>query len=405
MKKILQIDVNYKYSSTGKLVELLHKNINNFNYETFVLYGRGKYIKERNVLKFSFDIETIFHALLTRFIGLTGFFSFFSTYRLLNKIRKIKPDLVHIHELHGYFVNYGPLIKFLIKKKIPTIWTFHCEFMYTGKCGHSHECNKWKTECNKCPLLHDYPKSYFLDFTTLMFRHKKSLFSNFKNLTIVTPSKWLESRVKQSFLSNINTRVIHNSLYLDNYPHFQKDKYFYRSKFGFNEKHKIILTIGNDILSDLKGGKILEGISNVIKDPTFIFIFVGTFENKTIGNNYYFKKTNDMEFISTIYSIADLVFIGSKRENFPTTALEALLHDKPIFGFKTGGTPETAPLPFGTFFNYLDTKSIISFITSFFTNKSLIPANEIRNFALSRYSPNIMINNYKKVYDEALTNL
>lgn len=133
--KVLYIDVNCKQSSTGQIVYSLFSNCKKHNIETAICYGRGPKIKEQNIFKFGLDWETRLHALLTRLTGYMGKYSYFSTRRLISFIKKFKPDIVHIHELHSYFVNIKHLIYFLKKSKIKTIITNHCEFLYTGKCG------------------------------------------------------------------------------------------------------------------------------------------------------------------------------------------------------------------------------------------------------------------------------
>ena len=129
--KILLIDVNYKSGSTGKIVYDLKQELEKEGHKVLVCYGRGKKIEEKSVIKFAYNIETLIHAFLSRLIGLMGYFSYFSTRRLIKEIEKFKPDVVHIHETHSYFVNHLALIEYLKKKNIKTVWTFHCEYMYT----------------------------------------------------------------------------------------------------------------------------------------------------------------------------------------------------------------------------------------------------------------------------------
>ena len=133
--KILLIDVNCKKSSTGQIVYDLYQSINSSGDNAVVAYGRGQKIIEEGIYKFGLDFETLFHAGMTRLTGYMGKYSFFSTWRLLKYIKKFKPDIVHIHELHAYFVNIKSLLKFLKKNKIKTLFTLHCDFMFTGKCG------------------------------------------------------------------------------------------------------------------------------------------------------------------------------------------------------------------------------------------------------------------------------
>jgi len=151
--KVLLIDVNCKYTSTGKIVYDLYSELRRQGHEAFVAYGRGPKISEVGIRKFAWDIETYFHAFMTRMIGLTGFFSPISTHRLLTLIKRIQPDVVHLHELHGYFVNIGSIVNYLKINQIPTVWTYHCEFMYTGKCGYTEDCTRYTDQCGECPLL------------------------------------------------------------------------------------------------------------------------------------------------------------------------------------------------------------------------------------------------------------
>jgi glycosyltransferase involved in cell wall biosynthesis len=191
----------------------LKNGINESGHEAFVAYGRGKNTRDKNVYKFGIKFETYVDALLTRITGLVGYFSFISTFRLINYINKIKPDLIHIHEIHAYFLNIPTFLKYLAKNpNIKLIWTFHSEFMYTGKCGHSLSCEKWKTSCNHCPLLREYPKTHFFDFTHMMFEHKKELINNLKNLIVVTPSNWLTNRTRLSIFSKFKVITINNGI-------------------------------------------------------------------------------------------------------------------------------------------------------------------------------------------------
>ena len=210
--KVLLIDVNCKNSSTGNIVYNLYNYINSSDDEAAICYGRGAKIQGKNIFKFGIDAETYLHALLTRITGFTGCFSFFSTRRLIKHIKIFAPDVVHIHELHAYFVNVKTLINFLKTNHIRTVMTLHCEFAYTGKCGHSVECEQWKTECKKCPHLKQYVSTMWFDHTNFMFKQKKKAFSNFYELSIITPSNWLAERVKDSFLKNYPLSVIHNGI-------------------------------------------------------------------------------------------------------------------------------------------------------------------------------------------------
>ena len=280
--RILFIDVNCKYSSTGKIVYDLYRNLRKAGHKAAICYGRGELVKEPGIYKFGLDWETCLHAALSRITGYNGCFSYFSTRRLLRYIDYFKPDIIHIHELHAYFVNLAPLINYIKRRKIKVVWTFHCEYMYTGKCGHAYECEKWKTECGGCPYLRDYPKALFLDKTKQMFRRKKELMRDL-DVTVVTPSKWLAGRVKQSFLKDKEVRVVHNGI--DTSVFKPVDASRLKRELGIPDKNKVVLSVAPDIMSKRKGGKWILALARKmetqkVKDVTFVLVGGGIRENK-----------------------------------------------------------------------------------------------------------------------------
>ena len=137
--RVLLLDVNCKYSSTGKIVYDLYTQLRRNGHEAAIGYGRGTLVREEYIYRFSPQWEVYIHALLTRITGYTGRYSPIATRRLIRIIKKFQPDVVHLNDMHGYFVNIIPLVEYLKKSKIKTVCTFPCEFMYTGTCGHSYE--------------------------------------------------------------------------------------------------------------------------------------------------------------------------------------------------------------------------------------------------------------------------
>ncbi len=271
-KRILLIDVNCKYSSTGKIVYELFDKIKQGGRSAAVCYGRGEKIKEQGIYKFGIDLETKVHALLARITGLNGCFSIFSTCRLIRYIEKYQPDMIHIHELHAYFVNLKPLLRYIKRKRIPVVWTFHCEYMYTGKCGHAYNCTGFQGTCGDCPAVHDYPKSLFFDQTKRMLHWKKKLLSDM-DLHIVTPSKWLADRVQMSFLKDTPISVIHNGI--DTSVFHPVDASDLREQLNIPQDYKVALTVAPDIMSERKGGKWVLKLAELMKDEKVMFVLVG----------------------------------------------------------------------------------------------------------------------------------
>lgn len=339
--RVLLIDVNCKSSSTGQIVYNLFSFLNSHGDVAAICYGRGMIIEEKNIYKFGLDWETHVHAFLTRITGFTGCFSFFSTMRLLKFIKKYKPDVVHIHELHAYFVNIKLLLNFLAKRQIKVVHTLHCEFSYTGKCGHSVECEKWKTECSNCPHLKDYPKTLFFDHTKHMFRVKQRAFSQLKDLTIITPSSWLASRARESFFGNRSINVIHNGIDTAIFKPTDYSSLLNELKISKNEI--VVLALAPNLMSREKGGEYILEIAKRFKKQPYRFVLVGVdnlkpfYEDNVIAKGRIYNKF----LLAQFYSMADVFIICSERENFPTTCLEAQACGTPVVGFNTGGTAET----------------------------------------------------------------
>lgn len=271
--KILLIDVNCKNSSTGKIVYDLYNSIRSDGRDAAICYGRGPVIEGEGIYKFGIDWETRVHAGLARITGYNGYFSPLSTKRLIRFIENYKPDLIHIHELHAYFVNYIPLLEYIKQKKIELIWTFHCEYMYTGKCGHAFECTNFQKECGNCPAVREYPKSLFFDRTKQMIKKKKAILSDLDFL-IITPSKWLAERVKMSFLKDKTIKVIHNGVDTSIFHPIYEDSL--KEKLGIPRDYKVVAAIAPDIMSEIKGGKWIIKLADKMKDTDKVFfILVG----------------------------------------------------------------------------------------------------------------------------------
>lgn len=271
-ERVLLIDVNCKFSSTGKIVYNLFKGLKEDGREAAICYGRGDEIHEEGIYKFGLDWETNIHAGLARITGYNGCFSPLSTKRLIAYIEKFQPDVIHIHELHAYFVNIKPLLEYIKKRKIKVVWTFHCEYMYTGKCGYTYDCKKYMSGCDNCPAIKEYPKSILFDKTKQMYLIKKKLLEDM-DVEIITPSKWLADRVKLSFLKDKKIRVIHNGIDINIFHPMNVDDL--KKQLNISPKDKVVIAIAPDIMIERKGGKqVLKLVKSMI-DQSVVFVLVG----------------------------------------------------------------------------------------------------------------------------------
>lgn len=271
-ERVLLIDVNCKFSSTGKIVYNLFKGLKEDGREAAICYGRGDEIHEEGIYKFGLDWETNIHAGLARITGYNGCFSPLSTKRLIAYIEEFQPDVIHIHELHAYFVNIKPLLEYIKKRKIKVVWTFHCEYMYTGKCGHAYSCTNFMHGCGKCPAVHEYPKSLFIDRTKQMFSMKRKAMNGL-DVEIVAPSEWLAKRVKMSFLQNVKISIIHNGI--DTNIFKEQNTKSLRNELKIPSENQVVLAVAPDIMSESKGGKWVLKLAESMKDKPITFILIG----------------------------------------------------------------------------------------------------------------------------------
>lgn len=400
--KILQIDVNFDNSSTGKIVKDLQEGFIERGHQATSCYGRGKYTYGSEASKIANPFEIYTHALLTRLTGHTGIYSPLATRSCIAKIEAFRPDIVHLHELHGYYINIKKIVSHLKCHKIPTLWTFHCEFMYTGKCGHTNDCERWKTGCGQCPQLSTYPASFFLDQTQSMLRQKQEMFANFDNLKIITPSEWLANRVKQSFLQGKAIDVIYNGIDTEIFQPRTENNL--RKELGIKTKH-IILSIAPDLMSEHKGGQAILDLAKrmTMHDITFIMIGVKRPDKITNSNIIAIPKISDKILLSQYYSLADFFLLTSKKETFSLVCAESLACGTPIIGYDAGATAEVAPPGYGLFVKNGDTDSLYNVAIHAINNiNQFNPPESCVKYARNNFSKNAMISNYLNAYKELL---
>lgn len=400
--KIAQVDVNYNFSSTGKIVADLVTGLGELEHSTMAYFGRGPDSGNHNVYRISSSAEVLLHALGTRITGWTDNFSPLSTRRLIEHFEHFMPDVVHLHDLHGYYVNIRPLVDYLKAKCIPTVWTFHCEFMYTGKCGHAFDCEKWKTQCENCPDLKGYPKSWFFDFTTSMFREKQALFADFERLHLVAPSEWLANRMRQSIIRHKPISVVPNGL--DVATFCRRDTKGLRSSLGLTNEY-VVLSVGADLLSKRKGGGWVLELAKRNPNAGIVFVMVGVEQMpKHIPPNVrMIPRIFDQNLLAEYYSLADMLLLTSTKETFSMVSAESLACGTPVIGFDSGAPKEVALPGFGEFVPYSDMEALESLLLRVKADEAILKSStECEQFARARYSKDSMVKAYESIYRQLI---
>lgn len=298
------------------------------------------------------------HMYLSNFFGNHGYYSFFSTKALIRKIRKFSPDIIHLHNVHGWYLNIKLLFDYLKKCNIPVVWSLHDCWAFTGGCAHYTfcNCNKWLTGCGDCPNLSEYPISSKIDKTKKMWELKKDLFCHLPNLTLVTPSLWLSKQAQKSFLNKYPIKVINNGINLDV---FKPVGSAVLEKYGIPKGKHIVLGVSLG-WNDRKGLDVFVELAKRLPEE-YTVVLVGTDEKtdqKLPSNVLSIHRTQNAQELAEIYSAAD-VFVNSTREDtFPTVNIEALACGTPVVTFNTGGSPEIIDEACGSVVEYNDIDSL-----------------------------------------------
>ena len=278
------------------------------------------------------------HIFLGQLTGYQGCFSIFSTLNLFRKVSKIKPDIIHIHNLHGNYINLPMLFHYIKKHDIHIVWTLHDCWAFTGQCAHFTmvKCERWEKGCEHCPQYKVYPKAY-VDRTKAMWRLKKKWFTGVNHMVVVTPSVWLARLAKKSFLSEYKIEVINNGIDLDIFKPCESE---IRGKYGI-ETGYLILGVSFS-WGKRKGLDVFVELREVL-DARYHIVLVGVTEEereKLPQGIITVSKTSNQRELAEFYSAADVFVNPTREENFPTVNMEALACGTPVITFQTGGSPE-----------------------------------------------------------------
>ncbi len=334
--KIVQINTVCNTGSTGRIAADLYHIAEQAGHTSFFAYGRNSAPADIQSFKIGNTLDFGVHVLINFFRGKSGFGSKAVTRRFLEWLDEIKPDLLHLHNLHGFYIHVGLLFDYIKTHHIPVVWTLHDCWPLTGQCAYFDYvgCTKWQTACHHCPIYRSsYPYSLFCDNSRQNYILKKAAFTGVQNMTIVTPSNWLADIVRKSYLQEYPVAVIPNGINLEVF------------KPGIHTPSKIILGIAN-VWSDRKGLCFFLQLSTML-DSSYHIVLIGVNKRQQAKINAKYGKritaitrTANQQELAKWYRCAHVYVNPTLEDNFPTTNLEALACGTPVITFHTGGSPE-----------------------------------------------------------------
>lgn len=338
--KIVQINTVCGTGSTGKIAADIYQLSENTGYESFIAYGRGNAPDKIQGYKIGNPLDFISHVLVNFFLGKSGFGSKAVTGRFLQWLDQIQPDLLHLHNLHGFYIHVGMLFEYIKARNLPVVWTLHDCWPLTGQCAFFDYtgCQKWQSACYECPVFRtSYPYSLFRDNSRENYFIKQKAFCNVNNLTIVTPSQWLSDIVSLSYLRHYPRLVIPNGIDLTLFRPMPDAAVQPASK-------RIILGVAN-VWERRKGFEAFLDLDSML-DPSWQIVLIGvskkqqTLIRKRCNHTLGLLRTATQEELAAWYSRAYVYVNPTLEDNFPTTNLEALACGTPVITYRTGGSPE-----------------------------------------------------------------
>ena len=398
-------------NSTGRIMHEIQREADISGMETLSIVGRRHVYTDVPCVKFgnavSFWIHVIWTTLTDRH-GLEPVLSVIYTGKMVRRIREANPDIIHLHNIHGYYLHYPTLMKYLAYEyKGKIIWTFHDLWPITGHCPHyiAVNCKKWMTGCNHCPNKKRYPVSLGLDGSRKNYEIKKELFTSLSNLTITVPSEWMASQVRQSFMGKYPVEVIHNGIDTAVFDHnrliadldIESNKW--ADETSWSDK-KILLSVAS-IWDERKGLKDLVALSDKLSDD-YVMVIVGLSKHQisrlpkgVIG----ITRTENIEELVSLYSRAHIFINPSLEESFSLVTVEALSCGCPCIVLDTSAVAELVNDDNGVVLHKHESEDYLDAIKSIENRR--YSRESVRATAL-KYDNKYMLEEYMRLYGEVL---
>lgn len=338
MPTLLQINTVAGFSSTARIAEDIGGKAISMGWNSYIAYGRQKKTSESNLIKIGTEVDVKLHGIQTRLFDNHGLASTIPTKKFLKEIKRINPDIIHLHNIHGYYLNYKILFDYLSQIDTPVVWTLHDCWAYTGHCAHYtfSGCYKWKHICGDCPQKSIYPASICRDRSMGNFLDKKKSFTSVKNMIIVPVSNWLANEVKESFLNEYPINVIYNGVDTNIFSPLPNVK----KELGLENKF-VILGVSS-VWNERKGFDDFKYLASFLADDEVI-VLVGLSEKQIAElppNIIGIQKTVDVIHLVKLYSSADLYVSFSIEETFGLTVVESLSCGTPALVYNSTACPE-----------------------------------------------------------------
>ena len=394
MPRLLIINITCNQGSTGRIAEQVGVMMIQRGWDVYLAHGARRVNPSELIsIPFSTIGGEYIHALKSFLLDADGLGSKKATKKLVEIIQKVNPDIIQIHNLHGYYINYQILFEYLNSTRIPIVMTLHDCWAFTGHCVHFSiiGCEKWKTGCYECELKNKYPKNSLLfDRSKRNFSLKKKYFSSNPNLHIVAVSDWLYGLIRNSFLKNNPLHIIKNGIDLN----------VFRPQEVKKTERFCILAVSNVWHKD-KGLYDIYQLRELLSEEDYKIIVVGLSKKQIkslpAGITGITSTSNQQE-LACLYSNADVLINPTYADTFPTINLESIACGTPVVTYKTGGSPESITEKTGVIVDQGDIEGMASAIRKLRTRP--LSSDECRQYAINSFDKEHCFMRYIELYEQ-----
>lgn len=341
--RVLQINVVYKEKSTGRNCFEVEQYLNTHGHECYTAYGLGRKSSSKYAYKLQNKFEYYIHNILSKWTGLEGYFSCFSTIRLIRYIKKIKPDIIHLHNLHGHFINIPKLLRYLEQTQIPIVITLHDCWIFTGKCTHPTRtgCDKWKSKCSNCPAKREYPDSWFFDFSKKMFSDKKNYLERLNVKAVTGVSDWVSDLARQSFLNKFKITRLYNWINRDVFKPYDKESVLpVLKKYSILDGKFTVICVAAAWNAGSQKNNELNDFSDIMGGECQIIVVGSNSHSVRKDNVIAIEFISDTEELAKLYSFADVYVHFSAADTFGKVIAEAMACGTPAVVYDVSACAE-----------------------------------------------------------------
>lgn len=407
--KLVQINpVIRRSTSTGRIMEEIGDLMMANGWECYAAYSKGRdgFLPTRmQPLPVGNVVSTVLHGLSTRFFDRHGLASYVSTKAFVRRLEELKPDIVHIHNIHGYFLNYNVLFDYLSKSGVKVVWTVHDCWLYTGHCYHYAYagCYKWKTGCGHCPQRLRFPKSLMFDRSARNFIDKKRAFTSMKsgNMVIVPVSEWMRNEMKESYLSDYRFKVIRNGIDTDTFS--PRPVELVKKKYGLDESSTIILGLASIWLKEKGVDDFIKMAGMLRPDEKIVMVGVDDKLRRQLPPEITaIHRTDNVSELAALYSAATVFVNPTWQDNYPTVNMEAQACGTPVVTYRTGGSPESLTEATGRVVEQGDVRGLLDGVRDFASMPAEAVSQACRSHAETHFKKQDRYAEYINLYHEIL---